>query len=87
MLLLIILLILIIFTAIVISRNRFESITNTKKTLFKIIILLAVCFIALSSIFLLGIIVSELDSGTQGFIITVLSAINFFLIVMQIAKR
>ena len=81
MLLLIILLILIIFTAIVISRNRFESITNTKKTLFKIVILLAVCFKALSSIFLLGIIVSE------GFIITVLSAINFFLIVMQIAKR
>lgn len=87
MLLLIFLLMLIIFAAIVISRNRFESITKTKKTLFKIIILLAVCFIALSSIFLLGIIVSELDPSTQGFIITVLSAINFFLIVMQIAKR
>ena len=78
---------LIIFTAIIISRNRFESISKTKKTLFKIVILLAVCFIALSSIFLLGIIVSELDPSTQGFIITVLSAINFFLIVMQIAKR
>ena len=36
MLLLIILLILIIFTAIVISRNRFESITNTKKTLLQV---------------------------------------------------
>lgn len=78
---------LIIFTAIVISRNRFESTTNTKKTLFKIVILLAVFFIALSSIFLLGIIVSELDPSTQGFIVTVLTAINFFLIVMQIAKR
>lgn len=78
---------LIIFTAIVISRNRFESTTNTKKTLFKIVILLAVCFISLSSIFLLGIIVSELDPSTQGFIVTVLTAINFFLIVMQIAKR
>lgn len=87
MLLLIFLLMLIIFTAIVISRNRFESISKTKKTLFKIVILLAVCFIALSSIFLLGIIVSELDPSTQGFIITVLSSINFFLIVMQIAKR
>ncbi|MBF1742173.1 MAG: hypothetical protein KH344_08615 [Veillonella sp.] len=87
MLLLIFLLMLIIFTAIVISRNRFESTTNTKKTLFKIVILLAVCFIALSSIFLLGIIVSELDPSTQGFIVTVLTAINFFLIVMQIAKR
>ena len=87
MLLLIFLLMLIIFTAIVISRNHFESITKTKKTLFKIVILLALCFIALSSIFLLGIIVSELDPSTQGFIITVLSAINFFLIVMQIAKR
>lgn len=87
MLLLIFLLMLIIFTAIVISRNRFESTTNTKKTLFKIVILLAVCFIALSSIFLLEIIVSELDPSTQGFIVTVLTAINFFLIVMQIAKR
>lgn len=87
MLLLIFLLMLIIFTAIVISRNRFESTTNTKKTLFKIVILLAVCFIALSYIFLLGIIVSELDPSTQGFIVTVLTAINFFLIVMQIAKR
>ena len=87
MLLLIFLLMLIIFTAIVISRNRFESTTNTKKTLFKIVILLAVCFISLSSIFLLGIIVSELDPSTQGFIVTVLTAINFFLIVMQIAKR
>ena len=80
MLLLILLFCIVIAMAIIISKIKF----NLKLTNKDIIVC---CGIALFSIITLGIIISELDSGTQGFILTTIASITLFLVIILFGRK
>ena len=83
MLLLILLFCIVIAMAIIVSKIKF----NLNLTNIRLGSIIVCCGIALFSIITLGIIISELDSGTQGFILTTIASITLFLVIILFGRK
>ena len=87
MLLLILLFCIVIAMAIIVSKIKFNLNLTNKDILIRLSSIIVCCGIALFSIITLGIIISELDSGTQGFILTTIASITLFLVIILFGRK
>lgn len=87
MLLLILLFCIVIAMAIIVSKIKFNLNLTNKDILIRLGSIIICCGIALFSIITLGIIISELDSGTQGFILTTIASITLFLVIILFGRK
>ena len=87
MLLLILLFCIVIAMAIIVSKIKFDLKLTNKDILIRLGSIIVCCGIALFSIITLGIIISELDSGTQEFILTIIASITLFLVIILFGRK
>ena len=81
MILLIFLFCIVIAMAIIVSKIKFNLNLTNKDILIRLGSIIVCCGIALFSI------ISELDSGTQGFILTTISSITLFLVIILFGRK